>query len=182
MLRDGINKVVLLTHLGFETDLALAARLRGVDVIVGGDSHTLLGGSAIDELGLNTVGTYPAAVRSPHSGALVCVVQAWEAAHLVGVLSVDFDQHGLVTKCGGAQLLPIGSDTFRQEAADGSTIPLDRGRVAQALARHPALRPVAPDPRAASLVERSAISPRWRRCARALSISLRSWMARAGRR
>ncbi len=32
-----------MTHQGYAADQALAAQLTGVDVIIGGDSHTLLG-------------------------------------------------------------------------------------------------------------------------------------------
>lgn len=39
----GVNKIVLLSHLGYEADKAIAPKLSGVDVIIGGDSHTLLG-------------------------------------------------------------------------------------------------------------------------------------------
>nr|MCS5560332.1 metallophosphoesterase [Marinobacter nauticus] len=40
---QGIDKIILLTHYQYANDLALAERLSGVDVIIGGDSHTLLG-------------------------------------------------------------------------------------------------------------------------------------------
>ena len=36
------DKVILLTHIGYEEDCALAPSLRGVDLIVGGHSHTFL--------------------------------------------------------------------------------------------------------------------------------------------
>lgn len=39
----GVTKVVLLTHLGNQRDLELAAQVNGIDVIVGGHSHSLLG-------------------------------------------------------------------------------------------------------------------------------------------
>ena len=35
-------KVILLTHIGYEADVALAPQLHGVDLIVGGHSHTFL--------------------------------------------------------------------------------------------------------------------------------------------
>src|SRR5262245_30128043 len=40
---QGVNKIILLTHIGLVADKALAAELNGVDIIVGGHSHTLLG-------------------------------------------------------------------------------------------------------------------------------------------
>lgn len=41
-LRPRVDALILLSHLGFEADCALAARLSGVDAIIGGHSHTLL--------------------------------------------------------------------------------------------------------------------------------------------
>ena len=40
---QGVRHIVVVTHQGYETDKALAAALTDVDVIIGGDSHTLLG-------------------------------------------------------------------------------------------------------------------------------------------
>jgi 2',3'-cyclic-nucleotide 2'-phosphodiesterase (5'-nucleotidase family) len=31
----------------------------------------------------------------------MCVVQAWEYTHLVGLLTVEFDASGVVQNCGG---------------------------------------------------------------------------------
>ena len=39
----GVNKIVVLTHLGYTVDQPLAAAVSGIDVIVGGHSHTPLG-------------------------------------------------------------------------------------------------------------------------------------------
>jgi len=42
---DDIDLTILLTHIGFESDLQLAAMLKpewGVDMIIGGHSHTIL--------------------------------------------------------------------------------------------------------------------------------------------
>ena len=39
----GVNKIVALTHLGYDVDQPLAAAVSGIDVIVGGHSHTPLG-------------------------------------------------------------------------------------------------------------------------------------------
>ena len=47
---DGVNKIILLTHYQYENDLVLAGALSGVDVIIGGDSHSLLGD--FDDFGL----------------------------------------------------------------------------------------------------------------------------------
>ena len=38
----GCDKVILLTHIGYEEDMQLAAQTHGADLVVGGHSHTLL--------------------------------------------------------------------------------------------------------------------------------------------
>ncbi len=43
----GINRIVALTHIGNARDLALAAKVNGLDAIVGGHSHSLLGDLAL---------------------------------------------------------------------------------------------------------------------------------------
>ena len=48
----GINHIVLLSHVQYKNDLNLAKELSGVDIIVGGDSHSLLGD--FSEVGLNS--------------------------------------------------------------------------------------------------------------------------------
>jgi len=39
----GIDKIILLSHIGYDEDVRLARTVPGIDVIVGGHSHTLLG-------------------------------------------------------------------------------------------------------------------------------------------
>ncbi|RMF05581.1 MAG: multifunctional 2',3'-cyclic-nucleotide 2'-phosphodiesterase/5'-nucleotidase/3'-nucleotidase, partial [Chloroflexi bacterium] len=56
---QGVNKIIALTHIGYGPDQELAAALTGVDVIVGGHSHTLL--SNTDE---DAAGPYPTVVNA----------------------------------------------------------------------------------------------------------------------
>ena len=83
----GINKIIALTHLGYERDLELAASVHGIDVIVGGHSHTML-----DE--------YPVVAFSA-SGEPVLVVTAYEWGKLLGRLNVMFTADGLVGSFSG---------------------------------------------------------------------------------
>src|SRR5690606_10095640 len=39
---QGINKIIAVSHLGHDVDVALAEAVDGIDVIVGGHSHTVL--------------------------------------------------------------------------------------------------------------------------------------------
>lgn len=94
----GINKIVALTHIGYTPDLALAAAVSGIDVIVGGHSHTPLGTMP------GAQGDYPTVVNSP-AGEPVLVVSAWEWGKYLGRLDVTFDAMGVVESYNGAPIL-----------------------------------------------------------------------------
>ncbi len=102
---EGIDKIVLVSHYQYDNDLALAAQVKGLDVIVGGDSHTLVG--PFDKYGLTSGGEYPT-TTSDGLGLPVCLVQAWEYTALVGELRVGFDELGQVTSCAGTPHLLLG--------------------------------------------------------------------------
>lgn len=105
---QGINKIVLMSHIGYGSDTAIAPKLSGVDVIVGGDSHTLLGPDSLKTVGVGTPGgAYPTRLKNK-DGKNVCVVQAWEYAQVVGELKVKFDAQGDVTECSGTPHVLIG--------------------------------------------------------------------------
>ncbi|MBF2002182.1 MAG: 5'-nucleotidase C-terminal domain-containing protein [Synechococcales cyanobacterium M58_A2018_015] len=94
----GINKVVLVAHmqqLNIERD-ELAPRLRDVDVIVAGGSHTLLSDET-DQLrsGDTSQGPYPI-VRTSASGQPMLVVNTDSNYRYVGRLVVQFDDNGII--------------------------------------------------------------------------------------
>ena len=74
-------------------DQQLAKSLTDVDVIIGGDSHTLLGPSNLSKYGMTPEGTYPTQLKNK-DGDLVCVAQAWQYSYIVGELNVKFDNKG----------------------------------------------------------------------------------------
>jgi 5'-nucleotidase len=96
LTEQGINKIILITHIGLGVDKALAAELNDVDVIVGGHSHTLLA-NAYTEAGANA---YPQIVENA-AGRPVYIVQAGEKTRYLGRLDLQFDAAGQVTKAGG---------------------------------------------------------------------------------
>lgn len=118
---QGINKIVLLTHHGYDRDLVLAPKLTGVDVIIGGDSHTLLGND-YDSLGLEALGDYASFVKDKE-GKRVCVAQAWQYAQVLGELDVKFDNNGDIVACSGtphllvSKLNKVGNETVNADAA-----------------------------------------------------------------
>ncbi len=91
---QGVNKIIVLTHLGYEVDKALASQVDGVDIIVGGHSHTCLG----DVKG--SAGPYPTVVNAP-SGQPVLIVQACSKLKYMGRLNVTFDANGVPTQWDG---------------------------------------------------------------------------------
>jgi len=101
----GINKIIALTHMGYARDQQIAAEVAGIDVIVGGHSHTLL--SNTDEKAL---GPYPTLVKNP-DGKDVPIVQAYAYSKYLGELAVVWDDAGNVTSASGAPLLLDASVT-----------------------------------------------------------------------
>lgn len=96
---QGVNKIILLSHLGYFDDLEMATRLNGVDVIVGGDTNTLLSNSLS-----NAEGAYPTVIDSA-SGEPVLVVQAWDKTRIMGRLNVVFDSAGVLLEWNGDAIL-----------------------------------------------------------------------------
>lgn len=141
---QGIDKIVLLSHLGYTQDQAIAAQLSGVDVIVGGDSHSLLGDESLKTFGLSPAGAYPTATRNK-DGDTVCVVQAWQYSAVVGELEVLFDGEGEIKSCAGQPHILIGSSL--------GTLAGDALAAARAdLASQPALRVTEPDAAASAVL------------------------------
>jgi 5'-nucleotidase len=112
---QGINKIILSTHIGYTRDQALAKQLSGVDVIVGGDSHSLLGPATLQQYGLSPEGPYPTRTTD-RDGKPVCIAQAWQYGYVVGELNVDFDGSGEVIHCEGTPWVLIGDQFQRKDA------------------------------------------------------------------
>ncbi|CAN7310961.1 5'-nucleotidase C-terminal domain-containing protein [Phyllobacterium sp. LjRoot231] len=102
---EGVNKIIALNHDGYLKDKEIAAKVDGIDVIVGGHSHTLLSNTDPEALG-----PYPTLVKNP-SGRDVPIVQAKSYSKYLGELKVTFDDEGNVTKSEGAPILLDSSVT-----------------------------------------------------------------------
>lgn len=117
---QGINKIILMSHTGYEMDVkTLAPKLDGVDVIVGGDSHSLLGPDTLKNFGLTPEGPYATQLQDK-SGQKVCVVQAWQYSYAVGKLNVEFDKYGNVSACNGQPMILVG-DSYKDSKTGSST-------------------------------------------------------------
>jgi len=140
LVRQGVNKIVLLSHQGYATDVAMAKALSQVDVIVGGDSHTLLGPAALSTYGFTPGGAYPTQTVD-RNGFPVCVVQAWQYNHAVGELDVSFNSLGLVQSCGGRPYVMIGNALRRSASGAAPLSDADKAAIAADVASQPSLRP-----------------------------------------
>ncbi|MCB0043308.1 MAG: 5'-nucleotidase C-terminal domain-containing protein, partial [Caldilinea sp.] len=110
---QGINKIILLSHIGYADDQTLAAAIDGIDVIVGGHSHTLLSNTAEE-----ASGPYPTVVNAP-SGNPVLIVQDGAYGKYLGNLEVTFDADGVASSWQGD---PILLDASVAEDADVLTM------------------------------------------------------------
>ena len=148
---SGIDHIILLTHYGYGNELELAAMIDGVDVIIGGDSHTLLGDFA--DLGLNAAGPYPTTVKGV-GGKPVCVATAWQYSQIVGELDISFDDAGVVESCAGTPHMML-ADSFKRKNADGDRVEVegaDRDAIHAAIKADPKLSIVTEDEEAAALL------------------------------
>jgi len=119
LIAEGVNKIVLLTHIGYDNDMSWMSTLTGVDVVIGGDSHSLLGDSNYSQIG-NVQGAYPTTMMNG-DGKVMCIAQAWEYTKVLGDLKVEFDADGDVVSCGGKPRLLFEADVFSY-ASDGSSV------------------------------------------------------------
>lgn len=117
---QGINKIILQTHVGYDLDQQLAKSLTDVDVIIRGDSHTLLGPESLSKYALTSQGAYPTQLRNK-DGDLLCIAQAWQYSYVVGDLNVKFDKDGKVASCSGTPHILIGGD-FTRTAKDAKKV------------------------------------------------------------
>jgi 5'-nucleotidase len=143
---QGVRHIVAITHQGYEADKAWAAQLTDVDVVIGGDSHSLLGDfKAVGITGSS--GAYPTVVKNKN-GHTVCIGQAWEYSKAVGLMNVQFDESGAVTHCGGKATLLIGDHFKRKDAAGAWQTVSDTtrtGLLTHLAAKQPEVQVLTPD-------------------------------------
>lgn len=104
---QGINKIVLLSHAGYDVDITMVNQLTGIDVVVCGHDHPLLlpesaysDGESLHYLADKVVADYPS-VSSDVQGNPVLLVGAYEWGKLLGRIDVTFDQAGHIIDWSG---------------------------------------------------------------------------------
>ena len=84
---QGINKIILLSHLGNKLEKMVAQMTTGIDVILGGHSHELIKGIKEGENLLFS-----------KSGEPVVITQAGKDGKNFGILNLEFDNNGVIKK------------------------------------------------------------------------------------
>ncbi|WP_230819198.1 bifunctional metallophosphatase/5'-nucleotidase [Rheinheimera aquimaris] len=107
---QGVKHIIALTHLGHQRDLAVAAAVNGIDAIVGGHSHSLLGD--FRHWGLGQQRPYAELVINPDGQGRTCVVQAGQFAQAIGQAQLSFNNAGQLIRCNGQNTLLASRDYF----------------------------------------------------------------------
>ncbi|RYV01796.1 bifunctional metallophosphatase/5'-nucleotidase [Shewanella sp. OPT22] len=110
----GVDKVVVVSHIGLAADKKLAQGTTGIDLIVGGHSHTLLGD--FTNIGLTNNGEYAEMLSQKTGDAKTCIVQAGSNAQAVGEVQVQFNKDGNVETCQGHNTLLSADEFYSDEA------------------------------------------------------------------
>ncbi|MDQ7729296.1 5'-nucleotidase C-terminal domain-containing protein [Halomonas sp. SpR8] len=109
---QGVNKIIALTHLSYDSDpsigndLLLAEYVEGIDIIIGGHSHSQV--------------TPPTLHTESRSGEVLTptvIGQAGEYGQFLGVMQVSFDEDGVVVDASG-ELLAVDDRKADPDAAE----------------------------------------------------------------
>ena len=122
---EGVTRIVVLSHSGYEVDKRVAAAVDGIDVIVGGHSNTFLSNTSD-----KAKGPYPTWIETPDGGR-TAVVQAYAYGKYLGKLDVSFDEDGVVTEAVGEPIVVDGAvaeDSPLKERIAALSLPLDEIR------------------------------------------------------
>lgn len=93
--KQGINKIILISHLGYfgeEGDLHIARQTQGIDVILGGHTHLEIDGIQTADKDK----THLTNLVNSKRGEPVVIVQTNGGANDIGNLKVSFDKNGII--------------------------------------------------------------------------------------
>ncbi|RZF35279.1 hypothetical protein LSTR_LSTR010308 [Laodelphax striatellus] len=102
--QDGANIVIALGHSGIEKDKQIAEQVEGIDLVIGGHSHSLLHNGTQPSTE-PIVGNYPTVVKQK-TGKEVLVLQAYAFTKYLGIINLDYSSDGkLLSYEGNTKLL-----------------------------------------------------------------------------
>ena len=115
--KQGVNKIILCSHLGYgeDADLKVARETEGIDIIVGGHTHTTIDGVNKQ----NNGGTHKLNLLMSKRNEPVIITQAGGMNQKVGYLNVLFDEKGVIkTESIKNNLLDVNMFTESKVAQD----------------------------------------------------------------
>ncbi len=95
---EGVDKILVLSHVGYVRDQQIAAEVDGISAVIGGHSHTLMSNSIDDAT------AYAGLVESP-SGRVVPIMQAFAFSRFMGEVELEFGEDGAVVSATGDTIL-----------------------------------------------------------------------------
>ncbi|KAH8722813.1 Metallo-dependent phosphatase-like protein [Phaeosphaeriaceae sp. PMI808] len=95
--KTNITRIAAITHIGYEEDQKLAKATTGLQLIMGGHSHTLLGDMP------EAKGKYPT-IEKNKDGDEVFIVTAYRWGEYVGYIDVTYDSKGKILAYHGAPI------------------------------------------------------------------------------
>ncbi|XP_038059821.1 5'-nucleotidase-like [Patiria miniata] len=105
LIESGVDAIIALGHSGIDTDIEIAKKVRGIDVVIGGHSNTFMytGSPPSSELPYSD---YPLTVSPDHDpDATVLVASDYAYGKYLGRLDLTFDSDGAVSNFGGNPIL-----------------------------------------------------------------------------
>lgn len=85
---EGIDRVIVLSHIGYQNDIEIAKSVEGIDIILGGHSHDL-----VEDLNVGEN-----LIISKETGSPTIITQAGRDGNYYGILNVEFDDDGEIVK------------------------------------------------------------------------------------
>jgi len=95
--KERVDRIVALTHIGYDKDIELAKKTKGISLIIGGHSHTPLGDFP------GAVGKYPT-IEENLDGDEVFIVTAYRWGEYLGYIDVAYDKNGKIVGYSGAPI------------------------------------------------------------------------------
>lgn len=115
----GVNIIIGVGHVGWATDMDIAASVDGIDVVIGGHTDTFCyTGDPLEQ----SPYAYPTTPDEPYPTEVdgiagkVCVAQAYTYGTWLGKMDVEFDSNGNVVSCGGNPIF-LSGETVVQDPA-----------------------------------------------------------------
>ena len=152
---EGINKIIVLSHAGYEKNVEIGEKVDGVDLIISGDTHYLLG-KEFEQFGLvPEKPDYPKKVNSP-DGNPVYIAEAWNYSYLLGEMKAKFDKNGVIKELIPTPKVLIG-DTFEIKNSEGKVVQLgekEKAAIINSIKNNKNIKVVKNDPVTQKLLER----------------------------